>query len=727
MLDTIVDLSPISNEVVELEDIQAQQEAIKNVVKTRSEKFRRRLSVAYPEQEGDLFSRIRTEVMLQVVDYCDIKTQLLLGTINKYFNQLIRLSRTEVDLCCNEGWVDAINRSPYIKEITLHNESTPTDTKRFCNIIGNDCFPGLTDLKLVYMTDENVHNILNSLNRKISRSLRLSILSKDFTAGITIASYDLSQRICYAFAEAAQDSLHQVLGRLRIVTDDVDGLETFFRTVDFSSFSHLSEINLSSCPLQRRGFELFIRSMWPEGNSASNFPPVRVLILDEVQLHNTGMLSMSSVMSRGLFANLEELNLSSNKITDKGILVLADCISNYSCPNLKILNLSDNFISVGNLSPLFNAFTNGVCPLLSEIEFAHTGVGAADLQAFAEFLRSPYSENLTRLNIGNNPQVTSALPSLFKALIEGECHLINVFLLEGVSVSSVEIKELSRWLLSGKASKLTALVLRSNLLDQESFCHLLTTLINPRCPRLKVIDFSSNLIGNFDEKLWLDLISQEGEEVLFEQVDYSFNPLIDNDMRLLLMFMSRFSRLERTAKVIFTSNQITAETINFYFNAIPEGPCCLNYILIDSCSLTGSGKYFYDYLKTEGAASLMSISLRDCQLSKKDLFTLMDGIDLGVCCKLDTLRLDGNSELDNSFIDRFIESYEKKSLPCLSRWDAGYTSINADGVQKLVEFFTNNSGIRLQSIDLTSVDLSSVEKQYFKELLKEIFSGHCSF
>ena len=707
--------------------MQAQQEAIKNVVKARSNKFVRRLSVAYPEQEDDLFSRIRVSTMMKVVDYCDVKTQVLLATVNKYFNSLIRTSRTEVDIKCQDGWVDAINCSPFLKTITLRKESSPEDTKRFCKIIKNDGFPELSDLKLVYVDDDTAHSILTSLNTKISRSIRLNILNKDFTAGITFAFFEISQRICYAFEEAAQDSLHHVLGRLRIITDDVDGLENFFKTVDFSSFSRLDTVILSSCPLQRRGFELFIRSLWPEGIPSSDLPPIRILHLDDVQLHNTGVLSMASVMARGLFANLEELNLSSNKITDKGILVLADRISEYCCPNLKVFNISDNFIGVSNLIPLFNAFTQGVCPLLSEIEFAHTGIGASDLQAFAEYLRSPYSENLTRLNISNNPQVTSALPVFFQALTESDCQLIKVFLLEGVSVSNVEIIELAKWLLSGKASHLRALVLKSNLLDQESFYHLLSTLINPQCPRLSVIDFSSNLIGNFDESMWLQLIAQDGAEVLFEQVDYSFNPLCDNDMRLLLMFMKRFSRLERTSKVIFTGNNITAETMNFYFKAIPEGPCCLNYVLIDSCSLAGVGIYFYDFFKTASCSSLTSLSLRDCQLTKKDLFTLMDGIDLGNCPRLDTLRLDGNPELDNSFVKRLIKSIKSMSLPTLSQLDTGYTSIDAEGVQYFIDYINENPNTRLQSLDLTSIDLTSDERNQFKDVFKDVFNGHCSF
>lgn len=709
-----------------MEGIHAQQEAIKSVVKARSHRFVRRLSAAYPVVEDNLFSHIRVSTMMNVVEYCDMSTQLTLTSVNKYFSSLIQTTRTKADILCQSGWVDAINRSPFLKSITLRRESTPEDIRRFCRIIKNDGFPELTDLKLVYVGDENLHSILNAFQQKISRSIRLNIISTDFTAGVTIAVFDLTQRICYSFAEAAQESLYYVLGRLCLITDDVEGLENFFKTVDFSTFSRLQEITLSSCPLQKRGFELFIRSMWPEGASVSDVPPVRILRLNEVQLHNTGVLSMVSVMNRGIFANLEELDLSSNKITEKGILLLCDALSRYSCPNLRKLAISDNFISVGHLLPLFSALAEGCCPLLSEFAFAHTGIGQEDLEAFASYLETPYAENLTRLNLSNNPQVTPALPALFRALQKGCCNGIKTLLLEGVSIASLEIEELAQWLLSGKASKLHALILRCNLLDEQAFRLLLETMIDPRCPRLSALDFSSNLIGSFNEEKWLAILSKDGEEVLFEQVDFSFNPLTDNDMRLLLMFLSRFSRVDHIQRIAFAGNQITAETFNFLFKAIPEEASALDFLAVDSCSLQGVGAYFSEFLGTGAARNLTSLSLRDCGLTKRDVFLIMDGLDKGICAKLATLRLDGNPEIDDDFVVRFLKSYEERqSLPGLSRLDMGYTQIDAAGVELFLKFFKEHS-TRLQILDLTSINVHSPEKETLKQQMKEFYSGHCS-
>ena len=713
--------------MITVDGIQAQQEAIKRVVNARSHKFIRRLSVAYPEQEGDLFSRIRVSTMICVAEYCDMTTQTLLSKVNKYFNSLIRTSRTKADINCQSGWVDAINRSPFLKVITLRNECTPEDTQRFCRIIKNDGFPELTDINFVYVGDDTIKSILTALSTKISRSLRLNIINSEFSAGIIISVYDLTQRICYAFAEASTSLCH-VLGRLRLVTSDQEGLESFFKVVDLSNFSRLSLIDLAGCPLHRRGTELFIRSVWPEGVSPADLPPVKILRLSDTQMTNSGMLSMSLVMRREAFPNLEELDISSNKISHSGMTLLAEALGAYSCPNLKKLNITDNFISVGNMVSLFGVLTMGACPLLEELEFAHTGIGASDLEGLIEFVCSPFAENLKRLNISNNPQITDALGKFFEALRDGNAHNLRVLFVEGVSISLGEVKEMIGWLLSGKASHLKALILKSNLLDGECFRLLLQTLVDIRCPRLTVVDFSSNLIGDFVENDWLHLISLDGEETIIEQIDFSFNPFTDNDMRLLLMFLSRFSRLERISRVSFTTNNISSETFNYFFRAFPEGPSSLSYLSIDSCSIVGAGSSFYSFLCSESFCNLTTLSLRDCGLSSDDLWKLMDGFDRGMCNKLSILRLDGNGEIDNRFVRRFLQTYGRpNTLSNLSRLDLGYTQIDAEGVMLFYHFFEENPNSKLYSLDLSSICLQSDERSELKEMLKNVWTGHCSF
>ena len=43
-----------------------------------------------------------------------------------------------------------------------------------------------------------------------------------------------------------------------------------------------------------------------------------------------------------------------------------------------------------------------------------------------------------------------------------------------------------------------------------------------------------------------------------------------------------------------------------------------------------------------------------------------------------------------------------------------------------VKFFKEHA-TRLQSLDLSSINISSEEKDLYKQQMKEFFSGHCSF
>lgn len=724
---SFLDPAELAGEVIEADGIHTYQEAVQTVVRARSHKYARRISIAYPEQEGDFLSQFRVSTMMAVGSYCDPKTHSLLAKVNKYFSSLVQICRTVADIQCKSGWVDAVNRSPYIKSIILRGVCDPEDTKRFCNILNNDGFTDLTDITFVYMEDKTVRDIIAALASKFDRMYNLHLIPVDFSLSITIIAHDLTQRLCFAFAEASE-SLSRVLGKLRLSTGDLDGMELFFKVVDFSSYSRLSNIDLSACPLSRRGFELFIRSLWPEGVSLATAPPVRVLKLNDTQMSNTGMASMVAVMRRGLYANLEELDVSSNKITRSGMSLLAEVLGEFACPNLKKLNISDNFVQAGNLVELFRTLANGSCALLEEIEFAHTSIDEEDLRVFIEFLNSPFAENLRRINISNNPQITQALEGVFQALQGGTARQMEVLLLEGVSFALKETTQLVGWLLSGFATKVRALVLRSNLMDQECFLLLLQAMIDPRCPRLSVVDFSSNLIGGFDEARWLQLISQDGAEIVIEQVDFAFNPLTDNDMRLLFMFLKRFARIERMDRVSFSANNISGETLSFFFRSLPNGPASLSYLTVDSCSLAGAGEALKEFFRSEACCNLNTLSLRDCGLTKEDLFAMMDGLDCGVCNKLTTLRLDGNGEIDNAFVERFLKTYSRPNvLSTLGRLDLGYTQIDYDGVRKLGEFFKEHPRSSLYAIDLNSIDLHSEERHQLKEYMKEVWSGHVSF
>jgi len=106
----------------------------------------------------------------------------------------------------------------------------------------------------------------------------------------------------------------------------------------------------------------------------------------------------------------------------------------------------------------------------------------------------------------------------------------------------------------------------------------------------------------------------------------------------------------------------------------------------------------------------------------------MDGFDRGMCNKLSILRLDGNGEIDNRFVRRFLQTYGRpNTLSNLSRLDLGYTQIDAEGVMLFYHFFEENPNSKLYSLDLSSICLQSDERSELKEMLKNVWTGHCSF
>lgn len=696
------------------------------MIYSRSKKVIQCISDTYPECEEKPISRIRTTTLFEVVQYLSPHMQLILSNVNNYFHMLVRTACTQTVIQCTKPWIHSINRSPFLKDITLRGESADKDIHRFCKIIVNDGFSHLRNISMHYMSDSNIQLILKAIYTRTRNAIRLNMVSPNDTIGISIHSYYLSNRICFAMADALSNSVSALLGTLLLRTNDVDGLFNFFKIVDLSDCGKLSEIVLSNCPLQVKGFELLIRSIWPSGKDLSFFPPIRVLLLENTQIHDCGILSLSNVMERGALVDLEELDLSSNLLKKNGIRCLSNALHQFCCPKLRILRLGNNFISAGSTVNLFQAFSFGACPFLSDIDLNHTGIGVGDIQAFAAYIRSSFSENLSRVNISNNPLITEGLCDFFTALRESHCALMKTLFLEGISISSKELQFFTDYLISGNASSLRNIILKSNLIDAKGFCQLMKALIHPNCPKMEVIDFSSNMIGNFEEEEWNQLIRSEGRDVDFEQIDYSFNPITDNDIHLLIQFFHRFSHLDRCKRLSFAGNAITSKAFEYYFGAFPTLECSLVLLVIDSCSISGIGPYLYNFLNSRCVCQLDLLILRDCSLTELDLNLLLDGLDLGNCVQLTGLRLDGNDAISDSFVDRLIQTLERNPTPNLYNIDCAYTSITLHGLQTLLQFLISHPYSRISNLDFSSSTISKEERESMRMKIEDSFSGHFS-
>ena len=228
--------------------------------------------------------------LLEVAQYCTDSTRLEMSSVNKFFYRLVQSSRTSVDINCKSGWVDTINHSPLIESISLLHDGEPDDLTRFCTIIRNDGFPSLRSLSLSFVSDHTVISIVGALADHASHIAHLHLSSPSRALSFSLQSYFLSPSVSYAFQDALSRGLSRALGALELRTDDVDGLAQFFKIVDLSDALFLDRVALDSCPLQARGLELLLRSVWPRTGQRASPVPLKRLELGSLSINLTASI-----------------------------------------------------------------------------------------------------------------------------------------------------------------------------------------------------------------------------------------------------------------------------------------------------------------------------------------------------------------------------------------------------------------------------------------------------
>ena len=698
-----------------------------SVVSARSDQFINDIAKCYPQDDTNRLARIRVETMMEVAQYCDPKTTLVVSKVNRYFHRLIRTSLTFATVNCQRDWVASINRSPFIRSVNLVYDSKDSEMERFCRIIHNDGFTHLRDFSLDYPSDSNVMALLHVMNDKAKSSMRLGLTDPNDPFSLSLNCFSLSPRVCYAFEGVGEDCLRHALGALTLSTSDVEGLQFFFRTVDFHAFSSLQRLVLSNCPLQSKGFEYLVHSLWPMDQSSVNSLPLRQLSLNNTQITDSDVLSLCSVMKRGLLVDLELLDLSANTLTVVSMQHLAEAFQQFVCPNLQELLLSDNKHCGAAASHLFYALTSGVCPLLTRVELANTAMDADALNAFAMYLRSPFSENLERINVSGNPQVAEMLPVFFDGLFHSPCDRLRTLLLERLCLARDHIDSFLQWLRSGKALALQNLMLHGNLLNGDAFFRICEAVTDAGCPSIRVLDFSGNAIGHLDPVAWKTLCEKTGSATEFEQISFAFNPLSDTDMVLLVAFMKRFTHFERTQRITFSNNPISAKTIERYLEAFPAQPCALRFLSISSCCITGSGPFFAKFLESEAARNLDTLKLLDCSLSREDVIALLRAFAHGACKNLRRIELNGNEFVDDSFARLFVKVLERNAMPNLLSFSLAFTKLSVRGVELILDYVKLNQFTRVQEIDLSGLCLGDTTRHAMRAMAANVFSGIISF
>ena len=714
-------------------------------------------------------SRIRSATMMEVTSFLDLPTQLTLKQVSRYFRKLVKISHNSVSLDTTTGWVDAIHLSTFLRSIELAGHPKEEDLKEFTSLLRNDGFMQLESLGLFSIGETALLAILDALSSRLQREISLHILPSTFRASLAIQEDDFSPYFVRRFAALFHSGpLHSVLSSLRLsITSSSSsgmssGVLTFFNNVQLHDCLHLEIINLNHNSLGRNGFEALAQSLWPLYSPASISPtsptsPTSIpsstpnsiagsvspststtSSLRQLHLCNTGLtdsclVSLSIAIEQGLLTTLEELDLSMNLLSSKGMSILSKPLSSFLLPNLQTLSLSDNqAIGQGALAPWLQALAKGVCPRLAVLRLNHCGLTELEITALGTFFMSAFAENMTQLDVGNNLEISPALPSFFHCLLKSPCHSLECLDFENVGMTSLEIRDLASWLQSPKSSHLHTLVLRVNAIDEQGLVVLLEALWKSPITALKLLDLSSNFLGDFSQLVWKRLfirvkaISRTFLQI--EELNIAHNPLWDLDFYLLLLFLKRCVDMHSLRCFCFEDNNITMEGLTNLFELFPSDESCqFQRFSVVSLNIRNVGRTLYSWLCLPCVLQLQKLHLVNCSLSRADLNYLLTALSTSPFCQgIRSIRLSGNTAVDDAFVKSFIAIYEKKGcLPHLFELDLSYTPITKVGAMAWVRFFEKHAEYTLRVLQLAYTDLSARRIEFLHRAFYRCFIGSC--
>ena len=175
--------------------------------------------------------------------------------------------------------------------------------------------------------------------------------------------------------------------------------------------------------------------------------------------------------------------------------------------------------------------------------------------------------------------------------------------------------------------------------------------------------------------------------------------------------------------IAFCGNSITAKAINAYCGALTDVGSALQFLSIDSCTISGCGRAFHRFLVSQAARHLEVLVVRDCCLTEEDLELLCEAFEEDGCPGLVYLQLDGNSEVNDAFVERLLGVLEQNHLRSLSGLELAYTSITVTGLKRFVQYVQEHPYTRLWMLCLKKISVSSKVAEMYKETMKQIFHG----
>lgn len=721
--------SSFPDEITPVPDRSEAKKKVQALYNMRLNRYKMRLSAMYPEcsENGTInLSRIRSSTMMELVAYLDVPTQLNLKLVNRYFRKLVKISHSCVSLDASSGWIDAIHLSTFLQHINLVGEPREGDLKEFTSLLRNDGFMELNSLGLYFVGEWALLEILDALCSRIQREKNMDMISNTFNAELVIQENEFSPFFASKFASLCNSVLSSVLTRLTFILRAADGLKLLLRSTKLVYCQSLLEVDFHDVPLGRDGFEALAQSLWPleDVSITTTTPPLKQLLLSNTHLTDSCMISLALAAERGLLGTLEQIDLSQNSLTCAGMEVLIPPLSNFLCPNLHKLNLSENTQLGNTLTPWLLALSQGVCPMLECLQLNHCNIGVTEADALGVFLNSSFSENMTLLDVGNNPDIAPALPQFFQCLGASPCTSFHSLNFENVGLTDSHMKEFALWLRSSKSNNLRTLILRVNNLEERSLLLLFSSIRRS----LTLLDLSSNFLGSFTSSAWKRLMGHKQSMIGICELNITHNPLTDEDFKLIVGYLKHHVDMRSINTVCFEDNIIGRKGLEYFIQSFPTDVSCqLRRLSIISLNIRCIGQYLCIWLCSSAASNLHKLQLVNCTLSKRDCTFLVHAFEKSQYCQgLRSLRLSGNHDVDDVFVEDFLRVYAMDGiLPYLYEVDLSYTGITKIGATTWLRFFEKEDNYSLRLLNLSYISLSSHQMNHLHRDFRRVFKGGC--
>ena len=237
------------------------------------------------------------------------------------------------------------------------------------------------------------------------------------------------------------------------------------------------------------------------GNPMGALPQLEQLDLSTNRIGDVGMQAFASAIANGALQNLKELNLYRNNISDSGMVSFVEAVRSGALQNLKELELFQNDISDAGMAAFAEAVRSTVWIPSSSAQLRRVPTGAATAAAGASatgptstvwIMRSGSLANLSMLSLSDNKISDAGMISLSEAFRSGALPNLNILELGQNQIGNRGMSAFSKHV-RGALLKLQTLDLGDNMITGLGIMEISVVLWHGALPKLESICVTGNM------------------------------------------------------------------------------------------------------------------------------------------------------------------------------------------------------------------------------------------